>query len=201
MSVNITLVQLGVCWESDGVSLMQNCIHPGLPVAAAADIVFHIRPACWQRAWHPLFSLPLLPLFTSSPHSFLSPTHILPLLLLDSDQPECCSDVVCSSCPAEKQVNNKKNNCPSNHFDDIIVATHVNPTCLSSWVVPTAVCVCIHTLPLLLNSRVQLQAAAQEVVVKMVLFRQKIRNIDAQVLTHTHPQWCEHRQWWHYHSQ
>lgn len=50
LRVNITRVQIGVCGERDVVPLMQNWIHPHLPVAAAADIVFHIRPACWQCA-------------------------------------------------------------------------------------------------------------------------------------------------------
>lgn len=48
--VNITRVQKGVCGECDVVSVMQSWIHPRWPVAAAADIVFHNRPACWQHA-------------------------------------------------------------------------------------------------------------------------------------------------------
>lgn len=44
-------------------------------VAAAADIVFHFRPACWQRAEHPL-ARSFLPPFSASPLL----THLFSLL-------------------------------------------------------------------------------------------------------------------------
>lgn len=174
---------------------MQSWIHPRSPVAAATDVVFHIRPACWQRAWHPLLScfLPLLlplspPLPFSlcfSPLSLTCPpytnTHLLLLLPLIS----LSGAVISPVCPELKKK--KEKNLPQ--FDDIIAATHVQPTCSKPWVETTALncCECesvvkseCQILPLLVSMRVQLHAAAREVVLTMVLFRQENRNI------HTH---------------
>lgn len=121
-------------------------------------------------------------LLSASPPSFhlLSPFFLVPYTHSPSSSPWLWSAWVLQwsglFVPAgwEKKWTIKKNkkNCTYNHFDDIIVATHVIPTCSSSWVAPTAVSVYIHTLLLLLNSRVQLQAAAKEVVVKMLFFVQ-----------------------------
>lgn len=101
---------------------MQSWIHPRSPVAAAADVVFHIRPACWQRAWHPLLScfLPLLlplspPLPFSlcfSPLSLTCPpytnTHLLLLLPLIS----LSGAVISPVCPELKKKKKKKKSAP-----------------------------------------------------------------------------------------
>lgn len=56
------------------------------PPAAAADVVFHRGPACWQRAWHLLSSSTLPPpppsFMSLTPHVSIHPSLHLPLPLL-----------------------------------------------------------------------------------------------------------------------
>lgn len=154
MCVDITRVQIGVCWESDVVSPMQNWIHPHSPVAAAADIVFHIRPACWQRAWHPrsscfllLFSPPLPFFLCFSPLSLTCPltqTHFssslsLPLISLSGA-------VISPVCPAwqkKKKVQNKPKTVPVwwHHFCHSYSANMFETTSGSNFCECESVCV------------------------------------------------------------
>lgn len=111
--VNITPVQRAEC---DVVRLMQSWIHPRSPVAA--DIVFHSRPACWQRAWHPPSSCPPpRPLF--HPLFFLYPPSLVPLHKHASPPPPflpviSLSAAVISACllclGKKKKFENKKKN-------------------------------------------------------------------------------------------
>lgn len=131
----------------------------------------------------PFTSSPLLFMFLSS-LTYLSSLHKhTPPPPPASDQPEWCSDLACLPWVKIKKIKNLP------QFDDIIAATHVQPTCSKPWVETTALncCECesvvkseCQILPLLVSMRVQLHAAAREVVLTMVLFRQENRNI------HTH---------------
>lgn len=183
--VNITPVQIAEC---DVVRLMQSWIHPHSSVAA--DIVFHIRPACWQRAWHPLSSCPPPLLF--SPPFFSLPSLTCPLTQTHvSPPPLSClwSAWVLqwfqSVCPALGKKSLKKKNL--SQFDDIIAATHAQASMFETTSGNNCCeCLCIQILLLLVSMGVQLQAVAQEVVVTMVLFRHENRNIhtDTRSLIH-----------------
>ena len=177
--VNITPVQRAEC---DVVRLMQSWIHPRSPVAA--DIVFHSRPACWQRAWHPPSSCPPpRPLF--HPLFFLYPPSLVPLHKHASPPPPflpviSLSAAVISACllclGKKKSLKIKKKTL--SQFDDIIAATHAQASMFETTSGNNCCeCLCIQILLLLVSMGVQLQAAAQEVVVTMVLFRHENRNI------------------------
>lgn len=132
--------------ERDVVSLMQDRIHRRSPVAAAAGIVFHIidlhAGSVPDSRSRPVFSPP----FTSSPLLFMSLSPLLSRLspplhkhtpppppLLASDRPEWCSDLACLAKKKNKKKK-KKGRKPQNQsqFDDIIAATHVQPTCFKT---------------------------------------------------------------------
>lgn len=149
---------------------MQSRITPHWPVAAAADIVFHARPACWQRAWHrstssplPFMFLPLSHLHCTQTHRFLPPD----FLPHSAWVAVCCAweemktkkvpvwwHHRCHSCSANMSKTMSGNNCCE--------------------------CLCTQILLLLVRMRVQLQAAEQEVVLTMDWLRQENKN------THTH---------------
>lgn len=137
-------------------SQLQEWIHPRL--SAAAEIIFHIKAACWQRAGHSLpvlLSLALallLPLFTPPSSRFM----LLPSFLLS----RMSGAVISGRLPQKMQG--------GGHvlFDDIILATYHERNQLAA-----CACTQIQILLPLLNTRAQLQTAAQEASVTMVLSR------------------------------